>query len=98
TITEDQVCSKLLSIDPFKPAGPDNIHHIVLKEAASEITPLLTNFFNKSIQAGTIPSQGKLAHINPNTKKATRKANYHPISITCDACKVLEKNNKIHPH
>ncbi|ELT97204.1 hypothetical protein CAPTEDRAFT_196091 [Capitella teleta] len=69
TITEEQVRSKLLSIDPFKPAGPDNIHPIVLKEKASEITPILTNFFNKYIQAGTIPSHWKLAHINPKYKK-----------------------------
>ncbi|ELT88033.1 hypothetical protein CAPTEDRAFT_40176, partial [Capitella teleta] len=63
TITEEQVRSKLLSIDPFKLAKPNNIHPIVLKEKAFEITPILTNFFNKSIQAGTIPSPWKLAHI-----------------------------------
>ncbi|ELU09332.1 hypothetical protein CAPTEDRAFT_113272, partial [Capitella teleta] len=75
---------------------PNNIHPIVLKEAASEITPILTDFFNQSIQAGTIPSQLKLAHINPKykKKKCNKKspANYRPISISCETCKVKNKN------
>ncbi|ELT87822.1 hypothetical protein CAPTEDRAFT_41417, partial [Capitella teleta] len=91
TITEEQVRSKLLSIDPFKLAKPNNIHPMVLKEKAFEITPILTNFFNKSIQAGTIPSHWKLAHINPNTNNKESPANYRPISITCETCKVSEK-------
>ncbi|ELT94415.1 hypothetical protein CAPTEDRAFT_110752, partial [Capitella teleta] len=86
------VQSKLLSIDPFEPTGPDNIHPVDLKEKASKITPILRNFFNKSIQACTIPSQWKLAHKNPKYKKGNKKspANYRPSSITFETCKIIE--------
>ena len=84
---------KLLSnLNPKKAAGPDNIPCRLLKELASELAPVLTLLFNKSLATGDIPEIWKHAHVQPTFKKGDRNqpANYRPISLTCVCCKLLE--------
>jgi hypothetical protein len=45
----------LKNLNPHKAAGPDNIRPMVLKELASEISPILSIIYNVSIKAGEIP-------------------------------------------
>ena len=84
---------KLLeNIDPGKSTGPDNIQAVLLKETASEISPILTHIFNQSLQSGVLPNDWKEALIVPVFKKGdkTKAENYRPISLTSIACKTLE--------
>ena len=54
-IDEDGVRKLLQKTNPRKATGPDNIHARILKDYASELAPILTIIFNKSLQEGTVP-------------------------------------------
>jgi len=64
-ITEPSVLKLLLMLNPNKSFGPDDIPPCVLKEASSEIAPVLTWIFNQSISSGTVPDDWRLANIFP---------------------------------
>ena len=84
---------KLLSnLNPTKAAGPDDIPCRLLKELASELAPVLTLLFNKSLASGELPGIWKHARVQPVFKKGDRSlpGNYRPISLTCVCCKLLE--------
>ena len=91
-ITEEGVKKLLLNLDPNKACGPDGISPRLLKIVAEEVTPALTLLFRNSYQTGTLPLDWKLAHITSVFKKGEqyKAENYHPISLTCIACKVME--------
>ena len=84
--------AKLLNLNPNKAAGPDEIKHRVRKELATEIAPILTIIFQKSLESGVVPSDWKTAHVAPVYKKGPKynPENYRPISLTCICCKLLE--------
>jgi hypothetical protein len=65
---------------------------MVLKELASEISPILSNIYNVSIKAGEIPDNWRSAVIIPAFKKGQKyvPANNRPISLACICCKVIE--------
>ena len=48
--------------------------------------------YNQSLQLGQLPEHWKLANVTPVFKNGQRNLpnNYHPISLTSQACKVLE--------
>jgi len=91
-ITEPGVLKLLLMLNPNKSLGPDDIPPHVLKEASSEIAPVLTWIFNQSISSGTVPDDWRLANIFPLHKKGPKALpeNYRPVSLTCICSKVLE--------
>ena len=56
------ICSngvfKLVSeLNPFKSPGPDAVSVHVLKQAATEVTPMLTQLFQQSLSTGEVPKQ-----------------------------------------
>ena len=72
---------KLLSLNPYKAVGADNLHPRVLKELSSVIAPTLCNSFRASPRLGAVPSDWKLAYVTPIYKKASMQLpeNYRPI-------------------
>ena len=64
----------------------------ILKELHNEIAPILTDIFNTSLSEGIVPDDWKNAYVTPFYKKVPKckPENYHPISLTCICCKVLE--------
>lgn len=92
SVTDEGVRKLLEGLKTSKAAGPDNIHPRVLKEAASEISPILRHIFQKSLDSGQIPTDWRIANICPLYKKGDRSCptNYRPISLTSIVCKVLE--------
>ena len=91
-ITNTGVEKLIKNLNPHKAAGPDNIRPMVLKELASEISPILSIIYNVSIKAGEIPDDWRSAVITPAFKKGQKYilANYRPISLACICCKVIE--------
>ena len=75
-----------------KATGPDGISARILKEFAPELSPLLTNIFNKSIQEGEVPKDWRQANVIPVFKKGEKyiASNYRPVSLTCICCKIFE--------
>ena len=91
-VTSEGVKKLLLDLKVHKASGPDRIPNRVLKELATEITPVLTTLFNQSLSTGTIPHDWGSALVTPVFKKGNvhKASNYRPVSLTCVVCKLLE--------
>jgi hypothetical protein len=91
-ISEEATRKKLLSLNPNKSAGPDQIPSKVLKEAGEELARPLTEIFNKSLEEQIVPEEWKKAQITPIYKKGDKRepGNYRPVSLTSTVCKVME--------
>ena len=91
-VSMDRVIKLLKGLNPSKALGPDEFHPRVLKELATELGPVFAHIFQQSIDTGEIPKEWSLANICPLFKKSDRSlaCNYHPVSLTCVPCKLLE--------
>ena len=81
---------------PFKTSnssGIDNISTKLFKSITNEIAPVLSHIFNRSLLTGIIPSQLKIAKVNPIYKSKDNQmfSNYRHISISPSISKILEK-------
>jgi hypothetical protein len=88
-----EVLRILESLNPYKPAGVDNIPPKVVKDAATEIAKPLVILASRSLQCGQFLSAEKIARITPVYKsdEKTLLDNYRPISTLPVFSKVLEK-------
>ena len=102
TISTDDMCKTLKSLKVSKSPGPDEIHPRILKELAEELCHPLTLLFNKSLNAGKIPTKWKVAEVRPIFKKGSKVSagNYRPVSLTSVVCKVFENfiRNAMYSH
>ena len=92
-ITPAQVQKELTSLDSSKAAGPDDIPAIVLKKCAEQLATPLALLYQKTLATGRLPRDWKHAKVVPIFKKGSQKkpCNYRPVSLTSQACKVLER-------
>ena len=101
-VTPELVRKRLENLNKFKSSGPDNIHPHVLKETASSVCIPLSIIFNESLETGETPEDWRNANVTPIFKKGCRNdpANYRPVSLTSQVCKVLESvvKEKIFEH
>ena len=101
-ITQEMVKEKLEKLNKYKSCGPDKIHPHVLKETAASCSIPLCSIFNESLRVGETPEDWKKANITPIFKKGSRNdpANYRPVSLTSQVCKVLESivKEKVYEH
>ena len=74
-------------------SGHDNISNILLKKIVHQLTPVLTDLFNRSLSLGEFPTIMKLAEVIPLYKNKERhyECNYRPISLLSTISKILEK-------
>ena len=88
----DGVVKLLRDLKPNKASGLDMIPNRVLKEVAVEIAPFLVMLFQASLDQGILPKEWKHAYVSPIYEKGdcSLPVNYHPVSLTCTCCKVLE--------
>ncbi|KAI3371632.1 hypothetical protein L3Q82_024198, partial [Scortum barcoo] len=70
-VTAAEVRRTLQRINPRKAAGPDNISGRVLKGCAYQLTEVLTDIFNTSLQQAAVPTCLKTATIIPIPKTPT---------------------------
>ena len=91
-VDEAGIRKLLQKTNPRKATGPDSIPARILKDCASELAPILTIIFNKSLQEGKVPEDWRHANVTAIYKKGTRHdaANYRPVSLTSLYCKLLE--------
>ena len=74
-------------------SGPDLIPHIVYRRLAAVLAYPLFLVFKESLETGTVPILWKKADVVPIHKTGARAVveNYRPISLTCVACRILER-------
>ena len=91
-VSEDLVYHKLCSLNTTKANGPDDIHPYILATFSEQLCKPLCLIFNQSLQSGQVPKDWKLANVTPVYKNGQRNMpnNYRPISLTSQACKILE--------
>ena len=91
-VTKEGVAKLLKGLNPSTALGHDELHPRVLKELATELGPTFAHLFQQSFDTGEIPKEWSLANICPLFKKGDRSlaCNYHPVSLTCVPCKLLE--------
>ena len=89
---------QLHSLIEDKAPGPDQLNPWLLKMAATEIAPILTDIFQTFIREGKLPKLWREANVCCIFKKGDKSnpENYRPISLTCVTCKILE--HIIHSH
>jgi hypothetical protein len=92
-ISEMGIKKLLKGVDPSKTSGPDQIPCQLLHELNEELAPVFTVLFTKFYNTGTLPEVWKSEWITPVFKKGSKSeaAIYRPVSLTCVACKLLER-------
>ena len=75
-----------------KAMGPDGVHPLMLKSAASILCKPISLIFRKSLDEGVLPIQWKQAYVTALFKKGDRQLakNYRPVSLTSIICKTFE--------
>ncbi|KAI3352553.1 hypothetical protein L3Q82_005498 [Scortum barcoo] len=89
-VTAAEVRRTLQRINPRKAAGPDNISGRVLKGCAYQLTEVLTDIFNTSLQQA-VPTCLKTATIIPKTPTVTGLNDYRPVALTPIVMKCFER-------
>ena len=101
-ISPEMVTSKLNKLKMNKASGIDSVGTRMLIELSQEISDIVAELFNKSLTTGEIPQEWRLANVTAVYKKGKKinPANYRPISLTVNLCKVFESilRDKIMDH
>jgi len=81
-------------------AGPDGLPPLLFKRLRFSIAKPLAILYTQLFSVGFVPESWKNAIIVPVFKKGTSSnvANYHPISLTCIASKIMERIIATHIH
>ncbi len=74
-------------------SGVDGLPPILFKKLAFQLAQPLSSIFEVSFQTGTLPSDWLVSLVTAIHKKGSRSApaNYRPVSLTCVACRVMER-------
>jgi hypothetical protein len=91
-ITCNGITKLLEQLNPYKAPGPDSISPRILKEPATDISPLLQLIFQKSLDTGVVLDDWCIANVSSVYKKGQKSLaeNYRPISLTSVCCKTME--------
>jgi len=94
SISEDDVYSALVSLDPTKSMGIDGISPKLLKHCALALYQPLHHLFLLTLSQSYIPEEWRTHLITPILKSGDKSKvnNYRPISLLCSVSKVLEKS------
>ena len=89
----EDVTQTLKSLDESSAAGMDDIHPMLLKSCARQLSYPLLKLFRLSLRSHQLPSVWKLSRVVPIFKKGSRYVplNYRPVSLTSVTCKCLER-------
>ena len=92
TIDQCRVEKQLQGLNVGKASGPNNQPCRLLRVLAHELAPILTCIYKQSIETRPLPSKWTKAFVALVFQKSARcmPENYHPVSLTCVSCKILE--------
>ncbi|CAB4018851.1 Hypothetical predicted protein, partial [Paramuricea clavata] len=93
-VSEAEVYRSLSSLQVAKSIGPDELPNKVLKEFATELSPIIQDIYNESIKEAYIPDLLKSSIISPIQKVTppqSIESDLRPISLTCNLAKIMEE-------
>ena len=93
TIKEDDVKRQFKKVNQRSASGPDGVSGRTLKECCDTLAPVYTTLFQRSIDAGHVPTIWKTSTIVPIPKKpAPSELNdYRPVALTSVPFKCFER-------
>lgn len=93
SMTQADVRSSLLRINPHKAAGPDKIPGRVLRDCASEVSEVLMEIFNISFSQAVVQTCMKTSTIIPIRKSSpvTGLNAYWPVALATIVTKCFER-------
>ena len=88
----EEVKEQLGNLRVDKAPGPNHMQPRVFMEVAEQVSEMLTDIFNSSLESGQVLEDWRAANITPLFKKGSREElrNYRPVSLTSVVRKVLE--------
>ena len=93
-VTPEEICQLLKSV-PAKHCSLDPVPTWLIKRLVDDITPIITNLCNRSIQSCHLPTSQKTAVVHPRVKKPTldpsQPSSYRPISNLSFLSKIIER-------
>ena len=93
TVDVDTVIKAIDSLKPKTSSGVDRISNKLLKFVKLDLSSILTDIFNQSVQQGIFPDLLKQAKVLPFYKKSEDYlfCNYRPVSLLPSVSKVFER-------
>ena len=87
------VLRALKKIKPNESSGPDNLPPVFFRKLSNVLAEPLSILFSSFMSIGKLPEDWKNATVLPVYKSglSSQVENYRPISLTCVACKVMER-------
>ena len=87
-ISQNGVLKLLKNLKPHKATGPDELPARVLKECASELAPMLTSFFQQSLDEGRVPDDWNQQRVHPKKCCRSDLGNYRPLPSPASCARV----------
>ena len=69
----EEVKEQLGHLREDKDPRPDNMHPRVLREVAEQVSEMLTDIFNSSLESGQVPEDWRVTNVTPLFKKGSRE-------------------------
>jgi hypothetical protein len=92
-ITKERIMKAVKQMKPNKAAGVDGLGSTFVKESSKGILEPLVSLMRSSMENAKVPEDWKRANVSAIHKKGDKKnpANYRPVSLTSNICKIMER-------
>ena len=79
----EEVKEQMRNLREDKAPCPDSMHLRVVMEVPEQVSEILTDIFNSSLESGQVPEDWRVANFTPRFKKGSREelGNYRPMVI-----------------
>lgn len=99
-ITRNSIISSIGCLKACSTGGVDGMPAWFFKTFPQQLSVPLEYIFKRSLEEGSVPKEWRMSIVTPVYKgskhKSSDPASYRPISLTCIACRIMERIIKQH--